>query len=98
MVLFRITENEPSKMHVRPYVYSRPWLELFTKHGRSIENMPSTQQVLIASYQSGIWVKAIGYEQRPPPPVEWGWKVGSGSLDNSSKGNYGIQRFNAMYT
>ena len=25
MVLFRITENEPSKMHnVRPYVYSRP--------------------------------------------------------------------------
>ena len=25
MVLFRITENEPSKMHVRPYVYSRPW-------------------------------------------------------------------------
>ena len=28
MVLFRITENEPSKMHnVRPYVYSRPWLE-----------------------------------------------------------------------
>ena len=32
MVLFRITENEPSKMHnVRPYVYSRPWAptELF---------------------------------------------------------------------
>ena len=29
MVLFRITENEPSKMHnVRPYVYSRPWLAL----------------------------------------------------------------------
>ena len=27
MVLFRITENEPSKMHnVRPYVYSRPWM------------------------------------------------------------------------
>ena len=27
MVLFRITENEPSKMHnVRQYVYSRPWL------------------------------------------------------------------------
>ena len=26
MVLFRITESEPSKMHnVRPYVYSRPW-------------------------------------------------------------------------
>ena len=26
MVLFRITEKEPSKMHnVRPYVYSRPW-------------------------------------------------------------------------
>ena len=26
MVLFRRTENEPSKMHnVRPYVYSRPW-------------------------------------------------------------------------
>ena len=32
MVLFRITENEPSKMHnVRPYVYSRPWVtQLFT--------------------------------------------------------------------
>ena len=34
MVLFRITENEPSKMHnVRPYVYSRPcvfhWSVLF---------------------------------------------------------------------
>ena len=30
MVLFRITENEPSKMHnVRPYVYSRPWVILF---------------------------------------------------------------------
>ena len=29
MVLFRITENEPSKMHnVRPYVYSRPWMML----------------------------------------------------------------------
>ena len=29
MVLFRITENEPSKMHnVRPYVYSRPWVML----------------------------------------------------------------------
>ena len=29
MVLFRITENEPSKMHnVRPYVYSRPWVHL----------------------------------------------------------------------
>ena len=29
MVLFRITENEPSKMHnVRPYVYSRPWWDL----------------------------------------------------------------------
>ena len=29
MVLFRITENEPSKMHnVRPYVYSRPWAEI----------------------------------------------------------------------
>ena len=29
MVLFRITENEPSKMHnVRPYVYSRPCREL----------------------------------------------------------------------
>ena len=29
MVLFRITENEPSKMHnVRPYVYSRPWLHI----------------------------------------------------------------------
>ena len=28
MVLFRITENEPSKMHnVRPYVYSRPCIE-----------------------------------------------------------------------
>ena len=28
MVLFRITENEPSKMHnVRPYVYSRPCAE-----------------------------------------------------------------------
>ena len=27
MVLFRITENEPSKMHnMRPYVYSRPWV------------------------------------------------------------------------
>ena len=27
MVLFRITENEPSKMHnARPYVYSRPCL------------------------------------------------------------------------
>ena len=32
MVLFRITENEPSKMHnVRPYVYSRPWLPLVSK-------------------------------------------------------------------
>ena len=30
MVLFRITENEPSKMHnVRPYVYSRPCYNLF---------------------------------------------------------------------
>ena len=30
MVLFRITENEPSKMHnVRPYVYSRPWMYTF---------------------------------------------------------------------
>ena len=29
MVLFRITENETSKMHnVRPYVYSRPWVKL----------------------------------------------------------------------
>ena len=29
MVLVRITENEPSKMHnVRPYVYSRPWPHL----------------------------------------------------------------------
>ena len=29
MVLFRITENEPSKMHnVRPYVYSRPWTSM----------------------------------------------------------------------
>ena len=29
MVLFRITENEPSKMrNVRPYVYSRPWLSI----------------------------------------------------------------------
>ena len=28
MVLFRITETQPSKMHnVRPYVYSRPWSE-----------------------------------------------------------------------
>ena len=26
MVLFRTSENEPSKMHnVRPYVYSMPW-------------------------------------------------------------------------
>ena len=33
MVLFRITENEPSKMHnVRPYVYSRPWY----KHSKLI--------------------------------------------------------------
>ena len=32
MVLFRITENEPSKMHnVRPYVYSRPWLDMSYK-------------------------------------------------------------------
>ena len=31
MVLFRITENEPSKMHnVRPYVYSRPCPMAFT--------------------------------------------------------------------
>ena len=31
MVLFRITENEPSKMHnVRPYVYSRPCTHLYT--------------------------------------------------------------------
>ena len=29
MVLFRITENELSKMHnVRPYVYSRPWWDV----------------------------------------------------------------------
>ena len=29
MVLFRITENEPSKMHnVRLYVYSRPWFDM----------------------------------------------------------------------
>ena len=39
MVLFRITENEPSKMlNVRPYVYSRPWFNvnpkaLFTNGG-----------------------------------------------------------------
>ena len=42
-------------------------LELFTKHGRSIENIPPThpalyQQVKRASYQSGIWVNAIEYE------------------------------------
>ena len=31
MVLFRITENEPSKMHnVKPYVYSRPWPEILS--------------------------------------------------------------------
>ena len=30
MVVFRITENEPSKMHnVRPYVYSRPCIIQF---------------------------------------------------------------------
>ena len=33
MVLFRITENEPSKMHnVRPYVYSRPCLTSNTRN------------------------------------------------------------------
>ena len=33
MVLFRITENEPSKMHnVRPYVYSRPWNSIVYKY------------------------------------------------------------------
>ena len=31
MVLFRITENEPSKMHVRPYVSCRPWSSI-SKH------------------------------------------------------------------
>ena len=38
MVLFRITENEPSKMHnVRPYVYSRPCVNL-----PAIGHMPRT--------------------------------------------------------
>ena len=37
MVLFRITENEPSKMHnVRPYVYSRPWCALLREVSRCI--------------------------------------------------------------
>ena len=35
MVLFRITENEPSKMHdVRPYVYSRPWYHIVSLYFR----------------------------------------------------------------
>ena len=41
MVLFRITENEPSKMHnVRPYVYSRPWSgeHKYTITGHSIKH------------------------------------------------------------
>ena len=41
MVLFRITENEPSKMHnARPYFYSRTCADLYLisdKHGRSQE-------------------------------------------------------------
>ena len=35
MVLFRITENEPSKMHnVRPYVYSKPWVQVMSNDVR----------------------------------------------------------------
>ena len=52
MVLFRISENEPSKMHnVRPYVYSRPCLILdskltFAKH--------TSQKISIAHKGIGI--------------------------------------------
>ena len=40
MVLFRITENEPSKMHnVRPYVCSRPWYTLSQSFSENDDNM-----------------------------------------------------------
>ena len=55
-------------------------LELFTKNGRNIENIPPTQaalyqQVLRASFQSGVWVKAIEYEQPIPSPDGWGVEI-----------------------
>ena len=51
MVLFRITENEPSKMHnVRPYVYSRPWFVLFAmKTKLKMMNMSNLKRVLIGT-------------------------------------------------
>ena len=73
MVLFRITENEPSKMHnVGPYVYSRPWgYQFYTR------NMAQDLQVLPGmAYGStnSTWVQLSGSDPRQkilvaPPPL-----------------------------
>ena len=38
LYLFRITENEPYKMHnLRPYVYSRPWFDALNHYATSTD-------------------------------------------------------------
>ena len=50
MVLFRITENEPSKMHnVRPYVYSRPCL--------NVDSIKRTIGLSIEKSRQGVLIK-----------------------------------------
>ena len=81
-------------------------LELFTMNGRNIENIPPTQaalnqQVLRTSFQSGVWVKAIEYEQRIPSPDGWGWKLEDSNLiplwTTLPKAANTMHRFNTVY-
>ena len=58
MVLFRITENEPSKMHnVRPYVYSRPWFTVLST------NLPYTLDFYMQRLDFGKYAKIINHAE-----------------------------------
>ncbi|KAG1654719.1 hypothetical protein GQR58_024872 [Nymphon striatum] len=52
--------------------------ELFCQKGRSIENIPPTQDALFqhvkrAAYQGGIWTTSEMIKQHRPLPDGWGW-------------------------
>ena len=70
MVLFRITENEPSKMHVRPYVYSRPWCTYMSLYGRIVFDIFKPSKYIPFSNER-LTILAKGLEMLKVEDARW---------------------------
>ena len=64
---------------------------LFSRHSRSIDNIPPTQaalkqHILRATYQGGhIWGNCLEPSPNLPSPAFWGWQKGTWDLVQQKK-------------